>query len=68
MVENMKQQVYDVIRQDGTKEKVCRIAETKFLGIVSLVCYLKFLNDIVGIKNKYTHFIYNRRKYTIGVL
>ena len=64
----MKQQVYEVLRKDGTKEKICRIAETKFLGVQSLVLYLRFLNDIVGVKNRYTHIVFNRRKYILGDL
>ena len=45
----MKQQVYEVIRQDGTIIKIARFAKTKFLGIQSLVLYLRFLNDVIGV-------------------
>lgn len=64
----MKQQVYEVIRQDGTIVKIARFAKTKFLGVQSLVLYLRFLNNIIGVKNKYTHIIFNRRKYSLGDL
>lgn len=64
----MKQQVYEVIRQDGTIVKIARFAKTKFLGVQSLVLYLRFLNDVIGVKNRYTHIIFNRRKYILGDL